>query len=179
MLKWPGRGAQEPPRPLNFCGCDLTEQWLLAREHAPVQLPAAAPTLQAERQHAAESPKLSLLRAARSQPAIFFLFWDRGRQAMHLPCKQAYVGALPTDSTSLRPLRCGGRRLPRRSSESEGGLYRTAMRGFGSAGQFQMRETRPMNREKPHKLLQVGVTPTPPYTREVIRLPDCKSGVRK
>src|SRR6266404_8335493 len=27
--------------------------------------------------------------------------------------------------------------------------------------QFQLRETRPMDREKPHKLLQVGVTPTP------------------
>ncbi len=26
---------------------------------------------------------------------------------------------------------------------------------------FQLRETRPMHREKPHKLLQVGVTPTP------------------
>ena len=38
-----------------------------------------------------------------------------------------------------------------------------------------------MHREKPHKLLQVGVTPTPAtnYFREVIRLPDCKSGVRK
>ena len=75
-----------------------------------------------------------------------------------------------------------------------------------------------MNREKPHKLLQVGVTPTPAtilrlepedlpriqakdvlhglgeggrprpgsklwmagqFPREVIRLPDCKSGVRK
>ena len=78
--------------------------------------------------------------------------------------------------------------------------------------QFQLRETRPMHREKPHKLLQVGVTPTPatslrprseggdchaevcvgghsqarrrlrlgkPISREVIRLPDCKSGVRK
>src|SRR6266568_8052785 len=76
---------------------------------------------QAARQHAAESPKLTLLRAARRQPAI--LIWGRGRQAMHLPCKQAYVGALPTDSTSLRPLRCGGRRLPRRSSESGGGHY--------------------------------------------------------
>jgi len=75
------------------------------------------------RQHAAESPKLSLLRAARRQRANF---WGRGRQAMHLPCKQANVGALPTDSTN-----------------------------------FQLRETRPMHREKPHKLLQVGVTPTP------------------
>src|SRR6266550_2703435 len=54
-----------------------------------------------------------------------FSFWGRGRQAMHLPCKQAYVGALPTDST------------------------------------ISLRETRPMHREKPHKLLQVGVTPTP------------------
>ena len=27
--------------------------------------------------------------------------WGRGRQAMHLPCKQAYVGALPTGSTIL------------------------------------------------------------------------------
>src|SRR6266700_3863355 len=50
------------------------------------------------------SPKLSLLRAARRQPAIFI--WGRGRQEMHLPCKQAYVGALPTDSTiSLRGTR--------------------------------------------------------------------------
>jgi hypothetical protein len=38
-----------------------------------------------------------------------------------------------------------------------------------------------MHREKPHKLLQVGVTPTPAtiYIWEVIRLPDCKSGVAK
>ncbi len=38
-----------------------------------------------------------------------------------------------------------------------------------------------MHREKPHKLLQVGVTPTPAtiYVWEVIRLPDCKSGVVK
>src|SRR5580693_3378888 len=27
--------------------------------------------------------------------------WDRGRQAMHLPCKQAYAGALPADSTNF------------------------------------------------------------------------------
>jgi len=43
-----------------------------------------------------------------------------------------------------------------------------------------LRETRPMHREKPHKLLQVGVTPTPATNfREVIRLPDCKSDVVK
>src|ERR1043166_1639416 len=57
---------------------------------------------QAARQHAAESPKLSLLRAARRQPAIFI--WGRDRQAMHLPYKQAYVGASPTASTNFH---CG------------------------------------------------------------------------
>ncbi len=50
-----------------------------------------------------------------------FSLWDRGRQAMHLPCKQAYVGALPTGSTSLRPLRSDGRRLPRRSPTGDAG----------------------------------------------------------
>jgi hypothetical protein len=54
-------------------------------------------------------------------------FWDRGRQAMHLSCKQAYAGALPADSTNFKFLR----------------------------------ETRLKHREKPHKLLQVGVIPTP------------------
>src|SRR5262245_5906701 len=73
---------------------------------------------------AAESPKLSPRGAAPRRRANHS--WGRGRQAMHLPCKQAYVGALPTDSTN-----------------------------------FQLRETRPKDREKPHKLLQVGVTPTP------------------
>ena len=72
---------------------------------------------------AAESPKLSLPGAAPGRLANFP--GGRGRQAMHLPCKQADVGALPTDST------------------------------------ISLRETRPMHREKPHKLLQVGVTPTP------------------
>src|SRR5258705_5692323 len=67
------------------------------------QFPAGARIfLQAARQHAAESPKLRSLRAARRQPAIFI--WGRGRQAMHLPCKQAYMGALPTDSTNFN---CG------------------------------------------------------------------------
>jgi hypothetical protein len=61
---------------------------------------------------------------------------------MHLPCKQAYVGALPTDSTN-----------------------------------FQLRETRPKYREKPHKLLQVGVTPTP---ATILRLePERRDGFKR
>src|ERR1044071_7969924 len=89
-----------------------------------VQLPAAAPILYRLR----VSTRPSLQNSAHSGQhggSLPFSFWGRGRQAMHLPCKQAYVGALPTGST------------------------------------ISLRETRPMHREKPHKLLQVGVTPTP------------------
>src|SRR5881396_3937466 len=120
-------GSMNAPGPFNFRGCGLTAECLLAREMVRVRFPAAAPIfLQAARQHAAESPKLNLLRAARRQPAIFI--WGRGRQAMHLPCKQGYVGALPTDSTSLRSKRSESegcraeaeRRLPRRSGAKAG-----------------------------------------------------------
>ena len=144
-----GRGCNDTSGPFNVRGCDLTAEWLPATEHVWVQFPATAPISQTSRApaRAAESPKLSLPGAAPGRLANFR--WGRGRQAMHLPCKQADVGALPTDST------------------------------------ISLRETRPMHREKPHKLLQVGVTPTPATTacavppREVIRLPDCKSGVVK
>src|SRR5437764_8198727 len=86
----------------------ISRLWFNSRmSSCQVDGPGAIPgsrtnSLQAARQHAAESPKLSSLRAARRQPAIFI--WGRGRQAMHLPCKQAYVGALPTDSTNFN---CG------------------------------------------------------------------------
>ena len=70
--------------------------------------------------------------------------WGRGRQAMHLPCKQAYVGALPTDSTTFN---CGENQIQ--------------VSFISSAS--------------------VGATPTPATINiwEMIRLPDCKSGVTK
>src|SRR5438046_478158 len=96
-------GSMNASGPFNFRGCGLTAECLPATEEVRVRFPAAAPiSLQAARQHAAESPKLSLLRAARRQPAIFI--WGRGRQAMHLLCKQVDVGALPTGSTNFN---CG------------------------------------------------------------------------
>src|SRR5436190_6871043 len=94
---------------------------VLAHGHHPGAIPGSRTnSLQAARQHAAESPKLSLLRAARRQPAI--LIWGRGRQAMHLLCKQVDVGALPTDSTILRlePRRLQGKDVLHRLGE--GGL---------------------------------------------------------
>ena len=136
-----------------------------------VQLPAAAPVSKSEfrnprpeRNPKAESRK-ACVSAIPFGISDFFGFRPsdftrgRGRQAMHLLCKQVDVGALPTDSTSLRSLSFRGGRLPRRSMCVGGHLV--CLRGFGSASQFQLRETRPMHREKPHKLLQVGVTPTP------------------
>src|SRR2546422_11467183 len=88
-----------------------------------VRFPVAAPI--SYRLRASTRPSLqNSAYSGQHGGSLPFLFWGRGRQAMHLPCKQAYVGALPTDST------------------------------------ISLRETRPMHREKPHKLLQVGVTPT-------------------
>src|SRR2546429_8151057 len=126
----------------------LSRLWFNSRmSSCQVDGPGAIPGsrtnfLQAARQHTAESPKLSSLRAARRQPAIFMGSWQT------------------SNALALQASLCGSvtHRLH----------------------QFQLRETRPMHREKPHKLLQVGVTPTPATNfREVIRLPDCKSGVRK
>lgn len=68
-----------------------------------MRFPATAPTLiRRAPACAAESPKLSLLGAAPRRRANFL--WGRGRQAMHLPCKQADAGALPADSTNFN---CG------------------------------------------------------------------------
>src|ERR1051325_9673877 len=66
-----------------------------------VQLPAAAPMLYRLR----VSTRPSLQNSAHSGQhggSLPFSFWGRGRQAMHLLCKQVDVGALPTDSTILR-----------------------------------------------------------------------------
>ena len=52
---------------------------------------------------AAESPKLSLPGAAPGRLANCH-FGGRGRQVMHLPCKQAHMGAVPIDSTNFN---CG------------------------------------------------------------------------
>ena len=38
-----GRKCNDTSGPFNFRGCDLTAEWLLAREHVRVRLPAAAP----------------------------------------------------------------------------------------------------------------------------------------
>lgn len=91
------------PAPFNFRGCGLRGECLLAREvlrtaTIRVRFPAAAPmSRQAGHQRAVESPKLRRSGAAPERLANR----GRGRQAMHLPCKQAHAGALPADSTNF------------------------------------------------------------------------------
>src|SRR6266536_3144265 len=68
-----------------------------------VQFPAAAPILHRLR----VSTRPSLQNSAHSGQhggSLPLSFWGRGRQAMHLLCKQVDVGALPTDSTNFN---CG------------------------------------------------------------------------
>jgi hypothetical protein len=92
-------GAMTPPA-LYFRGCDLTAEWLFAKEHVRVRFPATAPIF--------HTPSASLRdRVSKTQfawgstKAACQFSWGRGRQAMHLPCKQGYAGALPADSTNF------------------------------------------------------------------------------
>ena len=58
-------GTETSPGPFNFRGCDLTAEWLLARELVRVQLTATAPIFIGRAPACAtESPKLRLLGAA-------------------------------------------------------------------------------------------------------------------
>jgi hypothetical protein len=158
----------ERSRPSYFRGCDLTAEYLPATEEVRVQFPTTAPAFASSTvadkgcrvetsgaktdfhgvgdglrlgrpipisrapARAAESPKLSLPGAAPGRLANSS--WGRGRKVMHLPCKQAQAGALPAVLHHFTPTSDVG---------------------------FNLRETRPKHREKPHKLLQVGATPTP------------------
>ena len=67
-----------------------------------MQFPATAPisSIQAVRQPAHQSLQNSVCSGQHRGGLPFS--WGRGRQVMHLPCKQVDVGALPTDSTILR-----------------------------------------------------------------------------
>src|SRR5438034_1078297 len=68
-----------------------------------VQLPAVAPILY--RLRVSTRPSLqNSTHSGQHGGSLPFLFWGRGRQAMHLLCKQVDVGALPTDSTNFN---CG------------------------------------------------------------------------
>ena len=126
---------------------------------------------------AAESPKLSLPGAAPGRLANFL--WGRGRKVMHLPCKQAQAGALPAVLHQPRSKRSESR-LPRRS-EAKAGHDWPHGRIY-----FELRLGKPFHcgenqiRASLISSASAGATPAPATNfREVIQLPDCKSGVTK
>jgi hypothetical protein len=89
----------ERSRPFYFRGCDLTAEYLPATEEVRVRFPATAPNpyrLRVSTRPGFQNPAHSG-RHGGSLP----IPWGRGRQAMHLLCKQADVGAIPTDSTNF------------------------------------------------------------------------------
>ena len=61
-----------------------------------MRFPAAAPISRKPGTSVRWSPQNS---AGRGRHPNGLPSWGRGRQAMHLPCKQAHAGALPADST--------------------------------------------------------------------------------
>src|SRR5580704_4394192 len=77
-MAWAGRslrtatGCRSFPA-LYFRGCDLTAEWLFAKEHVRVRFPATAPIfIRRAPACATESPKLSLLGAAPRRRANFY-----------------------------------------------------------------------------------------------------------
>lgn len=145
-------------RPFYLRGCHLTG----ACARTAIVAHSANRTNSLHRPRASLRDRVSKTQSAwGSTKAACQFSWGRGSQAMHLPCKQADAGALPADSTSLRRphQRAAKAAAPKRSA---GGLHMACRKsGYGSASQIQLRETRLKYREKPHKLLQVGVIPTP------------------
>src|SRR5207247_10465702 len=92
-------GTMNTPGPFNFRGCGLTAECLLAREMVRVRFPAAAPF--------SNKSRTSLCgRVSKTQPAWggtrATCQWGRGRQVMHLPCKQVDLGGLPSDSANFK-----------------------------------------------------------------------------
>jgi hypothetical protein len=125
---------------------------------------------------AAESPKLSLPGAAPGRLANFS--WGRGRKVMHLPCKQAQAGALP--AVLHQPSPAAQRRekavtSKRISAKTDLTCLASELR-LGKpfrCGENQIRASLISS-------ASAGATPAPATNfREVIRLPDCKSGVVK
>ena len=69
-----------------------------------MRFPATAPIFFIGRASACASRVSKTQLARGSTEAACQFSWGRGRQAMHLPCKQADAGALPADSTNFN---CG------------------------------------------------------------------------
>ena len=89
-----GPVAQSEERPVVFgkgpCGRPLFK-WPFSKTNSVIRTPRASLRNQVSKTQSAWG----------STKAACQLSWGRGRKAMHLPCKQAYAGALPADSTNF------------------------------------------------------------------------------
>ena len=105
MLKWHGPGspcgrrpADAAPGPFNFRGCRPGAALIFSTCAFVSHFAAFRNLFPISRAPAVRQSLQNSARLGRHQGGLPF-FWGRGRQAKHLPCKQAHVGALPTGST--------------------------------------------------------------------------------
>ena len=103
------------------------------------------------------------------------LTWERGRgrQGMHLPCKQAHVGALPTDST----ISCG--KLDQSTEMSLINSFRWVRLPLPLPSQYKLQNADygiPPGALIKHSAFCILHSA---FGGEVIRLPVCKTGVEK
>ena len=88
--------------PRRMSGCDSRQPHQFVRMRLISHFKAFRISISRAPARAVESPKFRMPGAAPGRLANFE--WGRGRQVMHLPCKQAHAGALPADSTNFN---CG------------------------------------------------------------------------
>ena len=165
-----GRKCDDTSGPFNFRGCDLAARKAPRQGACPGAIPGnrsiLRPELRLGRPISNKSRTSLCGRVSKTQPAwgstraTCQFSWGRGRKVMHLPYKLIWE-RYPPFSTSLRPPSNGVRRLSRRSAKYGDGQTSSHEQATTRQAIFSLRETRPKHREKPHKLLQVGVTPTP------------------
>ena len=87
-----GRKCNDASGPFNFRGCDLTAEWLLAREHVRVRFPATAPSFALIR---------CLVGSERRMPSI-----ASGRRRANVRLAQSYGSAGQFSSSISRAPAC-------------------------------------------------------------------------
>ena len=151
-------------RPFYFpCGCDFPAG-MSPRHGGPGGQPPSGSNSRQPHQFPLSKPRTSLCsRVSKTQlawgstrAACQFPIWGRGRQVMHLPCKQAHMGADP----STPPFHCGENEIQASliSSASVGATPTPATNlGRCSGGPTVNRASQNMCRKR-----RTGALPAPP-----------------
>jgi hypothetical protein len=162
LLKWHGPGARSF-RPFQFRGCGLRAACPPARQRACARPPTGCNSRQPHPfftgcASARGRVSKTQLTPGGTEAACHFSFGVvADKQCTCFASRLMWERYPPTPPAfAVTQWRRGCRAVVRRTKAG-----RTIKPGSDSASQFRLRETRPKYREKPHKLLQVGVTPTP------------------